>query len=123
MTSQAGGRTRVTFDGQVRSPRSAPNIRFAQQVNQVFTNHDGTVSKGTMAKPAEADMTFDVGQGVSWRDSFMTDFHNVTIYEIDRKILHMFTNAIVVGEPVFNTETGEITGLSIATDSYSSTRA
>jgi hypothetical protein len=125
MSHQAGGRTRVTIDGVNYSPRSAPNIKPTRLQNQVFTNHDSTVAFGTMAQPATAEFTFDVGPKDIDRfgEAFMRDFHNVTILEIDRGVLHQFSNAKVVGEPSVNTETGEVSGLSIATDSYLRSKA
>jgi hypothetical protein len=120
MSHQAGGRVRITIDGVSYSARNATNIKPAQIQNQVYTNHDGAVSFGTMAQPATAELTFDVGpRDIDRFDAaFMRNFHNVTILEIDRGLLHQFTNAKVVGEPSINTETGEVSGLSIATDSY-----
>jgi cytochrome bd-type quinol oxidase subunit 1 len=43
----------------------------------------------------------------------------VTFQEIDTKRTHLFTRASFVGEgAAINTATGEVTGISIASDSY-----
>lgn len=125
MAHQAGGRTRVTINGQTYSCRSAPNIRPARLQNSSYTNHDGSVSFGTMPKPAAAEFSFDVGPaGLDrFNESLMTGFLSITILEIDRGVLHQFTNSRMIGEPSINTETGEVSGLSIETDSYLRTKA
>lgn len=125
MAHQAGGRTRVTINGQTYSCRTAPSIRPARLKNQSYTNHDGTVNFGTSPQPAAAEFSFDVGPaGVDkFNEALMTGFHLITILEVDRGVLHQFTGARVIGEPVINTETGEVSGLSIETDTYLRTRA
>lgn len=125
MAHQAGGRTRVTINGQTYSCRTAPNIRPARMQNQSYTNHDGSVTFGTMPQPAAAEFSFDVGPaGVDkFNETLMMGFHAITILEVDRGVLHQFTNARIIGEPSINTETGEVSGLSIQTDSYLRTRA
>lgn len=125
MSHQAGGRTRVTIDGVSYIPRAAPSIKPTRLQNSVFANHDQSVSFGTMNQPATADFpTLDVGPKDIDRfdESFMRNFHNVTILEIDRGVLHQFSNAKVIGEPSINFENGEVSGLSIATDSYLRTK-
>lgn len=124
MGHQAGGRSRVTIDGVSYIPRGAPTIKPTRQQNNVFPNHDQSVSFGTINQPATAEFTFDAGPKEVDRfdDAFMRNFHNVTILEIDRNVLHQFSNAKVIGEPSINFETGEVSGLSIATDSYLRTK-
>jgi hypothetical protein len=124
MSHQAGGRTRVTIDGVSYIPRTAPVIRPARQENTVYPNHDQSVGFGTMNKPATAEFTFDVGPKEidRFNEAFMRDFHNVTVLEIDRGVLHQFSNAKVIGEPAINFETGEVSGLSISTDAYLRTK-
>lgn len=125
---QAGGRITITIGGVRYSPRGKATIKPSQLMHAVQTNHDGTISRSTTAKPAAADLTFDRGKPSSgaqrpkWDQAFMAPFYDVTIAETDVGVLHVFTGASVIGEPVIDTETGEVTGLSIATDNYTQTR-
>jgi hypothetical protein len=124
---QAGGRISITIGGVRYSPRGKAMIKPAQLQHAAMTNHDGTVSRSTVAKPAEADLTFDRGSNAGgtarpkWDVNFMLPFYDITIAETDVKVLHMFTGATIVGEPAIDTETGEVTGLSIATGNYTQT--
>lgn len=124
---QAGGRISITIGGVRYSPRGKATIKPARLMHAVQTNHDGTVSRSTTAKPAEADLTFDRGTSTNgtlrpkWDQNFMLPFYDISIAETDVKALHLFTGATLVGEPSIDTETGEVTGLSIATANYTQT--
>lgn len=121
---QAGGRITITLNGVRYSPRGKATIKPARLMHSVQTNHDSTVSRSTVAKPAEADLTFDRGAASAglarpkWDESFMLGFYDITIDEVDSRVTHMFAGASLIGEPSIDTETGEVTGLSIATDTY-----
>lgn len=124
---QAGGRITIKLGGVSYSPRGKATIKPARLMHAVQSNHDGSVARSTTAKPAEADLTFDRGKASSgtarpkWDENFMLGFYDVTITETDARVMHMFTGASLIGEPAIDTETGEVTGLSIATDSYTQT--
>jgi hypothetical protein len=124
---QAGGRITITIGGVRYSPRGKATIKPAQVQHAAMTNHDGTVTRSTVAKPAEADLTFDRGQASNgtarpkWDIAFMLPFYDITIAETDVGALHLFTGASIIGEPSIDTETGEVTGLSIATGVYTQT--
>ena len=124
---QAGGRISITIGGVRYSPRGKAMIKPAQVQHAAQTNHDGTISRSTVAKPAEADLTFDRGQASNgtqrpkWDINFMLPFYDITIAETNVGALHMFSGASIIGEPSINTETGEVTGISIATGNYTQT--
>lgn len=124
---QAGGRISITIGGVRYSPRGKAMIKPAQVQHAAMTNHDGTISRSTVAKPAEADLTFDRGQTLAgttrpkWDIAFMLPFYDITIAETDVGTLHMFSGASIIGEPAIDTETGEVTGISIATGTYTQT--
>jgi hypothetical protein len=117
---QAGGRITVTLGGQRYSPRGKAMLFPAGLQHAANVNHDGTVSRSTMAQSVRAELTFDRGAASSgfarpkWDSAFMLEFINVTIAETDAGVVHHFTNATMIGEPSIDTETGEISGLSIA---------
>jgi|GEM_PF-1725068 hypothetical protein len=124
---QAGGRITITIGGVRYSPRGKATIKPGRLHHTAQTNHDGTVARSTAAKPAEAELTFDRGaasngtQRPKWDEAFLLPFYDISIAETDAKVLHLFTGAMIIGEPTIDTETGEVTGLSIATDNYTQT--
>jgi hypothetical protein len=122
MAYQAGGRITITLGGARYSPRGKAVIDSSGVANSAVANHDGTVVRTTNAKPVGAELTFDRGNASAntarpkWNTAFMLQFVNVTIAEIDTGVLHTFSNATIVGQPKIDTETGEVSGLSIMTD-------
>jgi hypothetical protein len=121
---QAGGRISINIGGKRFTPRAKASIKPSQMMHETQVNHDGTISRATKATAATAELTFDRGgDGFKWDSTFMLPFWDVTITERDVGIVHMFTQASVIGEPVIDTETGEVTGLSIATGNYTQTKA
>lgn len=125
---QAGGRITITLGGQRYMPRGKAIIDPAMVEHQVQVNHDGTVARSTMAKAATAELTFDRGKAANgtqrprWDQDFMLGFYDVTIFEKDANVTHFFSGASLIGTPKIDTETGEVTGLSIATDNYTQTQ-
>jgi hypothetical protein len=123
-----GGRITVAKGGVRFSPRGKATIKPAMIANSVIANHDGTISTTRAAKPATADLTFDRGSAAAgtqrpkWDSVFMLDDGDWTIAEVDVGVLHIFTAATIVGEPSIDTETGEVSGLSIATGNYTQTK-
>jgi len=119
---QAGGRITITLGGRRFSPRGRATISGSGLAHSTNVNHDGSVSRSTMAKAVRVELTFDRGAGGSgferpwWDSEFMRPFYRVTISETDAGVRHVFTNASTIGEPILDTETGEISGLSIETD-------
>lgn len=119
---QAGGRFTVTLNGVRFSPRGRMALSPSGLAHATNVNHDGSVSRSTMAKAVRAELTFDRGAGGAgfarpkWDSSFMEGFYRVTFQETDAKVMHIFTNASFIGEPILDSETGEISGLSIETD-------
>lgn len=125
--NQAGGRITITMGGVRYSPRGRAVVKPAQLMHAAIVNHDGTVSRSTTAKAAEADLSFDRGsssngtQRPKWDSAFMLQFYDVSIAENDTGVLHLFTGATLVGEPSIDLETGEVSGLSIASGQYMQT--
>ena len=119
MSYQAGGRIGINIGGTPYSPRGKATIDGAGVSNKRNENHDGTVSRTTMAKACSAEITLDRGntttgtQRPMWDATFMNAFYDVTITESDVGIQHLFNNAFIEGEPKLDTETGEVSGLTI----------
>lgn len=128
MTHQAGGRITVTIGGTRYSPRGKASINPAGLTHSVVANHDGKIARTTMAQPVTADLTFDRGAPEGgfarpkWDSAFMSEFYDITLRETDVKVTHHWHEATIVGSPVLDTETGEVTGLSIATSEQNYTQ-
>ena len=116
---QAGGRIEISFNGSRYSPRGKATIKPAGLQHSGVANHDGTAARTTVAKLVEADLTFDRGSAQNntarpkWDSGFMQPFYGVTIKETDVGVMHIFSNASIIGDPALDTETGEVTGLTI----------
>ena len=119
---QAGGRITITMGGVQYSPRGKAMINSSGVANSAVANHDGTVSRYTTAKPVAPNSPSTAARraptrnGRSGNSTMMLGFYNVTLAEIDANVLHTFANASIVGQPKIDSETGEVTGLSILTD-------
>ena len=129
MTFQAGGRISAAFNGVRYSPRGKATIFPAGLQHAINVNHDGTTSRSTRAQATRVELTFDRGAASSgfarprWDAAFMQGFYNFTLAETDTGVTHYFSNATIVGEPVIDTETGEVSGLTIACSAHDYTQA
>jgi len=120
---QAGGRITITIGATRYSPRGKATIYPAQVKHDMQVNHDGTVSRTTAPMAARAELTFDRGDGrFKWDAAFIQNFVDISLRETDVGVLHMWTGASLIGEPAIDSETGEVTGLSIASDAYQQVR-
>lgn len=122
MAHQAGGRISITIGGLKYHPRGKAMINPAGLSHGIVTNQDGSVARTTSAQPVTAEFTFDRGEASGgfarpkWDSAFMREFRDISIREIDTGVTHFFAAATIVGTPSIDTETGEVTGLSIATE-------
>jgi hypothetical protein len=128
MTIQAGGRITITMGGVRYSPRGKAMINPAGLTHSVIANQDGKISRTTMAQPVTAELTFDRGEAEGgferpkWGSDFMSGFYDITLRETDARVTHHFFGATIVGTPSIDTESGEVTGLSIATSEQNYTQ-
>lgn len=111
----AGGRVRITANGQIWSARAAVTILPINFERKVEANQDGSIYTTTRAVPVEAEITLSDSCGMHIED-IMSCPLDVTIELIDLKRRYLFTKAVVVGRPKLNTETGEISGLTITSN-------
>lgn len=86
----------------------------------------GATSAGRMygtekARLVEAEITFPNHGDAPPMSVFDLRRASVTIVEKSRNVRHLLTDALVVGTPDQNLQTGEVTGISFATDKYSVT--
>ncbi|HWL06726.1 MAG TPA: phage tail tube protein [Xanthobacteraceae bacterium] len=120
----SGGRVAITVNGIVYRARGEVSISTAKMTGSVGTNQDGSVYKTMTPKPVSVECSFDRlvdnnGRRVKW-DQTMLLANNigVVVVEMDTGRQHLITNATFVGDPVENVTTGEVTGVSLAGESY-----
>jgi hypothetical protein len=114
----SGGRVRITANGKVWSARTAVTITPINFERTVESNQDGTIFTKTKPMPCEASLTLSDSCGMRIEE-IMSCPLDVTIQLIDLNRQYLFTQAVVVGRPSINTETGEISGLIITANNVS----
>lgn len=122
----SGGRVSVTINGVNYSARGAITLDPSNQTNNSGVNQDGTLYRTVSPKARKADLTFDrfvqtqdSNQPLIWDETVLKLVNmQVTFVEQDGGLTHMLTGAFFEGDPKMDTSTGEISGLSIAADSY-----
>ncbi|KQP11157.1 hypothetical protein ASF28_08930 [Methylobacterium sp. Leaf99] len=113
-----GGRFTLDINGRTYSGRGKATIMPARAVRENDVNSDGTGYSTVKPKLAKLDLSFDRGIGLRWDEAMMLEELNVTFIETDVRITHLFTRANWSGEPSIDSESGEVSGLSIETDKY-----
>ncbi|MCJ2098946.1 phage tail tube protein [Methylobacterium sp. E-046] len=116
-----GGRYSVRIGGQRFSGRGKASIKPAQATPKADPNRDGTAYRTVEAKLAMVSLSFDRGSktaAISWTSDMLLRDVDVTFIEDDAGRTHYFTSGSWVGEPDIDTDTGEVTGMSVASDQY-----
>jgi hypothetical protein len=122
--STKGGRVTIQISGSAEgaialAARAKLDIDPSLVEIAAGANQDGTGWRTVKAVLVEAKVTFDRGIGLAWDAAMMLDNYDVTFVEDDVGVTHLFTGATFVGKPSLSTETGEVSGVSIQTDTYS----
>lgn len=115
----AGGRVRITANGQAWSARSSVTVEPINFERKVESNQDGSIYVTTKPMPATAEITLSDSCDMVI-DDIMGCPLDVTIELVDVRRRYLFTKAVVVGRPKINTETGEISGLTVTSNIVSS---
>jgi hypothetical protein len=117
-----GGRFNIEINGRVYSGRGEATINPSRVGITAEANSDGTGYRTIQARLATLELAFDRGIGLKWDEAMLLQEINVTFVETDTTggpKTHLFTRASFVGDGAgINTATGEVSGISIATDSY-----
>lgn len=123
-----GGRVSIVVNGLRYSARGELTLNPSRINVDVGANQDGTLYKTVKPQPAMAECTFDsfvdnFGTPLKWSDDLLL-LNNIaaTFVEQDTGTTHLLSNASFVGEPGFNTATGEVSGLRIAAEKYETIR-
>lgn len=120
----SGGRVSTVIGGVAYSARGVitldpSNIEVASGVNQ-----DGSVYRTVAPKARTAEITFDRfvddnGTPLRWAENIMAQVNlGITFVEQDGGLTHILSGGFFVGKPTMDLSTGEVSGLSLAADSY-----
>lgn len=116
-----GGVVRVRLStGEQISLRGTLNMSTAGVSAEAVTNQDATVDRTMTPKAKTVDFTF-ADRGLDHDKLMTSDRFNITFIEENTGVTHYFSRAFVVGDPIKNRLTGEVTGASIAAESYRKT--
>ena len=116
--SSFGGRITIDMDGDRISARGDVTIEPTNAETTAEANHDGSVYYTVRPRPFTFAATFSQPCGLRWTEKMARCRMNVTIVEEDNNRTHLFTGVRLVGRPSVNISTGEVSGLSGATDRY-----
>jgi hypothetical protein len=112
--SQFGGRISLTIAGQRYAPTDG-DIKMTVSNREVSAemNSDGTLCRKVKLVPYKWDLTFREKSGIVWQDNMMMCSIDATAVEEDNNRTHLLTGATFTGSPVYNTATGELTGVTL----------
>lgn len=83
------------------------------------TNQDNTNSRVFRPDAYGAELkSLEDKDSIKWNTVMRAGKQTMTIVEQQTGRIHIFTNAFFVGTPMVDRETGEVTGLRIASDGY-----
>lgn len=113
-----GGRISIEVAGIRYGARGDITIEPTNAEVAADANHDGSAFFTVRPKLYGAAMSFSNPCGLKWSNEMARCKANVTIVEEENGRTHLFTGARFVGRPSVNLSTGEVSGLSIASDKY-----
>lgn len=113
-----GGRYTITIGGTRYSGRGKASVRPARATPKADANRDGTGFRTVEAKLASIALTFDRGNGIPWDETMLLSDVDVSFKEDDVGVTHYLTKSSWVGEPEIDTDSGEVSGMSLASDQY-----
>lgn len=115
-----GGRYTLQINGVTYSGRGKATIKPAGAMRESGVNQDSTGYSTVKPVLRSIGLTFDRGSGIIWDESLLLADANLTFNEVDlkRPTQHLMTGATITGTPEIDTETGEVSGLTIEGSNY-----
>ena len=114
-----GGIMRLSLGSTQFKIRGTFNIDPSGLTVTAITNQDGSNSRTFKPDGYGADLkSLENQDGIDWNALMKAPRVGARIVEETTGRLHIFSNAFLVGSPVIDTETGEVTGLSLKADAY-----
>jgi len=121
--TQFGGRIQLTIGGQ-QFPASDGDIKMTVSNLDVSSelNSDGTLCRKIKLMPFKWEITFRERSGIVWQTNMSACSIDATAAEQDNGRTHLLTGATFTGSPVYNTATGEISGVALEAGANAYTR-
>jgi hypothetical protein len=112
--TQFGGRISLSIGGQ-QYPASDGDIKMTVSNYEVSTemNSDGTLVRKVKLVAFKWEITFRERSGIVWQANMMACSIDATCVEQDNNRTHLMTSGTFTGSPVYNTATGELSGVAI----------
>jgi|SRR6476661_6926570 len=110
----SGGRVTITIDGKHYSSRGGVRIMPSVVSKSVGMNDDGTMYTTSKAVPARAEFTLSDKCGLDPTQLIRGCKVDVTVDQIDMRRKWLYTQATVLGDPTIDSDSGAISGLSVA---------
>lgn len=120
----SGGRVSTVIGGVAYSARGEITLQPSNMNVSAGVNQDGSLYRTVAPKARTAELTFDRfvdnnGQPLKWAENIMLLTNlGITFVEQDTSVTHLLSGGFFTGDPQQSMATGEITGLSLAADSY-----
>ncbi|MGX9981978.1 phage tail tube protein [Methylobacterium fujisawaense] len=121
-----GGRYTIKIGGTRYSGRGKATIKPARAVPKAEANRDGSGYRTVEPKLASVELAFDRGPDddrIRWTEGMLLDDVDVTFREDDVGVTHYWTKGSWNGEPSLDSDTGEVSGMSVMSDQYRSIAA
>lgn len=109
----SGSRVYFSVNGVPYALRASVTVRPSRKSTESMANADGSHYTTTKAELAEMDITLSDHCGLDI-DELMNCTLDVTAELIDIRRTYIYSRSRIVGRPEIRTETGEITGLKVA---------
>lgn len=114
-----GGRIFIEVDGKRLKPAEADiTLSPVNVVRSAMSNQDGSLAVQAKPKPYSANFTFRKPCEKGWLDLFFKCGGNITIVEDTNNRSHLFSRAVLVGDPQVNLSNGEVSGITVAAEDY-----
>src|SRR5262245_56694416 len=124
MPHTAGGRVSLVLGGQAYSARGVLTLNPSNITVSSGVNQDGTLYRTVAPKARKAECTLDRfvtvdGTLLPWDETIMLLTNlGFTFVEDDTNVTHIMSGGFFEGDPSHDTSTGEVSGVSMAADSY-----
>ncbi|RXF67686.1 phage tail tube protein [Hansschlegelia zhihuaiae] len=117
-----GGRFSLTISGRTYSGRGVATLNPARATPSTGVNQDGTGYVTVTPQLARLSLSLDRGSGFFWTEGELLPAVDVTFIEDDVGVTHYLTQASWDGQPSVDSGSGEVTGMTLASDRYKATR-
>ena len=114
-----GGEMRLSIGGVPVVMRGTFQLDPTNVTAADITNMNGSVSRNFKPDAYGADLKeVEDSNGLDWNSILRSAPQPIVIVEELTGVTHQFGNAVVVGKPIIDRETGGVTGLQIRAPSY-----